>query len=369
MTKILFTPGPVQLHPRVLQALSGQAISHRSPEFRRLLEEVELKLGKIHKTENYVALLTGSGTLAVEAMIYSLLNPGEKLLIVSHGEFAQRAMSTALARGVNVSIIESDKPGEPVSAEKVKVMIDSERYDALLIVYNETSVGLAYRDLRELSLYAKKKGLLTLVDAVSALAGEPLEMDSWKIDAVASASQKAIAAPPGLSFVALSSEAVEKAGRTKNKPCYLDLQRYIKFYHERKETPYTPSVNLVYALSEALDIILEEGIDKWINKHIERAKILYRELEALGLSPLVPKKKYRSNTVAAFKTTTINMSASSIASKLYEKGIVIAKGIGELKEQVIRIGLMGHIRLSDIELLIESIKSIIREHKESKTSP
>ena len=357
--KKLFTPGPVQLDPRVLESLAKPVISHRVEEFRRILGEAEEKLAKIYRANGYIALLTGSGTLAVESMIYSLLDPGERLLIISHGVFARRAAKTARSRGVLVDLVESPQLGAPVGVEELKRRIDNGGYDALLIVYNETSIGLAYRDLEQVARYAKNQGLLVLVDAVSALAGEYLETSSWRLDAVASASQKAIAAPPGLSFVALSDEALEKAGRTKHKPDYMDLVSYYNFYKRRRETPYTPSVNLVYALNKALDIILEKGLYQWIESHRRRATILYEKLGNIGFKPVVGDERYRSNTVTAFYTTTINVSASAIASRLYEKDIVIAMGIGENRDRIIRIGVMGNIGENDIVELVGEIEETV----------
>ena len=356
----LLTPGPVTLSRRVLKALSKQVVSHRVEEFRRVLKETLELLKQVYECDDEVVLLTGSGTSAVDAMIYSLVKPGDKVVLVSHGEFGLRAYKTLKSRGANVKVVQGDW-SKPVDPEFVMSVIDDVKPNILMMIYTETSIGLTYRDAMKISKYAKAYDTVVLVDAVSALAGEKLSVKNYYFDAVASCSQKAIAAPPGLSFIALSDEAIKLVVKTPSKPLYYDLARYLEF-HRRNETPFTPAVNLIYALREALREIVEYGVNNWVEKHSVRAERLYSIL-GKHLEPLVKFESYRSNTVTAFKLPC-GVTASDIIRTVKSRGYVIARGMGELREKIIRIGTMGDITLNDINNVI----NIVIEYLESRAS-
>jgi len=358
LSKLLLTPGPVTLRSEVLEALSTPAVSHRGDEFHRVFASVLEGLARIYRTADRITILTGSGTLAVDAMVYSLVNPGEKVLLINHGVFGDRMLRTLEIRGACVKVLKSE-PGEPVNPDLVMNELEKGIYDVLALVYTETSTGLTYRIARKIALKAKDLGALVIVDAVSALGGEYLGVSDFGFDAVASCSQKALATPPGLSFVALSTEGVDKVFRTYKKPPYLDLALYLKF-HEKLETPTTPAVNLLYALNVALEIILKEGLEKWIKIHEERAKLLYTALPSANLNPLVREPYFRSNTVTVFKVPN-GIKASNIVKYVAKNGYIISTGMGNLKEKVIRIGTMGNISLDNLKDLVTIISNFINK--------
>jgi len=352
--ELLFTPGPVMMHKRALEAMIGQVVSHRSEEFRQLLDDVRELLVKVYQGGEPL-VLTGSGTLAVESMAWSIVEPGEQVLVVSHGEFGERLANTLAQRGARVDILEAERPGVHVPAGKVVEKLEEKEYSAVAMVYTETSLGLSYRDVEYVAKKAKSRGALVLVDAVSALAGEPMPPPGV-VDAVASAAQKAIAGPPGVSFVAVSEDALEKMKRvTKKPPSYLDLWKVYKFHSERRETPYTPAVNLLYGLREALRLIAEKGLNAWINMHQERAELLYSKLPGLGLQPVV-EPGYRANTVAAFYTP---IPSGRLAAELAKRGIRVARGMGSLKDQVVRIATMGWLPGDAYERLFKALSEIL----------
>ncbi len=354
-----FTPGPVELHPRVLQALSKQIVSHRSGEFREALGETLELLRKVYMTtKGDVALITGSGTAAVDAMVYSMVSPGDKVLVLVFGEFGERMLNALNARGCEVDVLH-EKPGRVVDVEKVKEKLDEKEYKALFTVHTETSTGATLRWLRNIAVEAKKRNVLVCVDTVSSLAGEPLRMDEWGLDAVASCSHKCIGGPPGISFVALSPEAVETIARTAPKPSYLDLNKCVKFHRERTETPFTPAVNVIYGLLEALRIlVLEEGVEARWERLRKLSENLYTKAREVGLG-MLPEESVRSSSVVAL-TLPKDIKASSLVKVLRERyDVMLARGMGELKERVIRIGVMGYINDNDVKLIAEALQKAV----------
>ena len=348
----LLTPGPVEVPEEVLAEASARVVSHRSEEFHKLYSGVQQLLRKLYGLNNggFVALLAGSGTTAVDAMAWSGVGRGERVLVVSHGVFGDRLAETLERRGARVEVLRPPKPGEPVEEDTVIEKLEDGGYDVLALVHNETSVGLAYRSLPKLCKAAGRAGVRVIVDTVSGLGGEPFSME-WGVAAAASASHKAIAAPPGVSFVAVS----RTARLYRDVPLALDLERY-RLFDEKLETPFTPPVTLVRALRRALERIMEMGVDRYIAMHRERARILYEELPRLGLEPVVTREEYRSNTVAAFYTP---VSAVELRKRLAKMGYIIATGMGELRDRVVRVGVMGDLTLEDMLGFVEAVEKVL----------
>ncbi|RLE56116.1 MAG: hypothetical protein DRJ40_06875 [Thermoprotei archaeon] len=354
----LFTPGPVYLRREVLEAMSRQVISHRTQEFRSLLRKVvdDLKY-VVQTTEGEVAVLTGSGTLAVESMVYSLIEPGDRVLLLSFGFFGERLRESLIRRGAVVDVVEAPL-GDIVEISDVENALERRHYKALFTVFTETSTGVTLRELKRIAELAKKYGLLVCVDAISAIGGEEFYMDRWCIDAVAGCSQKCIGAPPGVSFVALSPEAIKVAEKVRGKPIYMDLTRYIKYVHERSETPYTPAINVLYGLETALQILKEEGLEGRWRRFRYLTDLLYERVKTIEFTRF-PRFEVRSSTVAVLKVPS-DLSAKSIVKTLREEfGIVVARGLGILENSVIRVGVMGYIAEEDIEYLVSGLKACI----------
>ncbi|RUM48265.1 MAG: hypothetical protein DSY37_00045 [Hyperthermus sp.] len=354
------TPGPVPLHEDTLKAMSKQIISHRSESFRVLLASVRSRLQEIYDSTPLV--LTGSGTLAVESMAWSLVEPGEKVLVVSHGEFGERLSSTLQRRGAIVKEVTPATPGSPVRIEEVEEEIEKGNHTVLATVFTETSLGLSFRDVERIGEKAKERGMLVIVDAVSALGGENIPPPDV-IDALATASQKALAGPPGLSFVFVNEEAKKKLASLKTKPpSYLDLYKVLRYHEERRETPYTPAINLLYAMNIALELIIEYGVDEWVERHCKRAQLLHDRLPAQGYKPVVQEERYRACTLAAFYTP---LSSSKIVEKALAHGYHIARGMGELRDRVIRVSTMGWLNDSIYLELVDVLASILNHNNQS----
>lgn len=354
----LMTPGPVEVHPRVLKAQAAPVASHRSESFRELYREVTEMLKQVYIGRGLVALVSGSGTTAVDSMVWSLIEPGEEVLAVSNGVFGDRLASSARRRGAKVHVLRKPE-GQPIDAGEVAEVLDELKPSAVLAVHNETSTGYAARNLRQIAARAREAGALVLVDSVSGLGGEPLEADSWMLDAVASASHKCIAAPPGVSFVYLGERALEKLQRRESTtPPSLDLKLSAE-YSRRRETPFTPPVTLLYALREALKMLLEDGLEARWRAHLEKAKEVYEAAARAEASP-IPPPEYRSATVAAIHLKAPR--AKEVIEEVRKAGYLIAPGMGELREQAVRVGLMGATTMPQVRELAHHLEKAIKLH-------
>jgi len=334
------TPGPVQLPEFVVNAMAKQPPFHRTGEFRDLYREVHSKLSSLYEGATPI-VLPGTGTLAVDVMVYNYVNPGERVLVLIYGEFGRRMSASLKTRGAEVVELEGDRPQPP---DVVEDLIRKDReIKALAVVHNETSMGIANRYMDKLIDIAKGYGLVLLVDSVSGFPAEPLPKD---IDVVATASHKAFLAPPGASIVYVGSD-VRAAAPV---PPTMDLRKYLKTL-EHWETPYTPPINVMYALSASLDYIISMGLSKYNDVHKTRAEYLYNNL---SLRP-IPPVEHRSVTITAFEVER----AGEIIAELAKHGYVIARGMGQRKDSSIRIGVMGDVDLEDLKKVVEVINSYV----------
>jgi len=333
----LLLPGPVSLHPEAELAQALPMINHRGPEFRELFKRVVAKLQKVFGSED-VAVLTASGTGAVEAMLVNFVAPKEKILIIQTGTFSDRMAKTASAIGAEVELLEPPE-GEGASPEDVDEALKRSGAKVLGVVANETSTGVV-QDLPELAKVAHERDALILVDAVSYLGGHDMDMEAMDLDAVASATQKALMAPPGISFVAWRERAEEKMKALPKRSVYWDLESYKKFYEEKFETPATPAVSVLFALDRSLEIILNYGLANWIRRHKAFADAMNFLVESAGGS-VYPKEGWRSNTIVVPLLPEGVTPAQAKALAREKWGIDVGGGAWKLKEKSIRIGTMG----------------------------
>ncbi|UXD22409.1 hypothetical protein IPA_04465 [Ignicoccus pacificus DSM 13166] len=337
--KQLLLPGPVTLHPDVQLSQALPMINHRGTEFRELMRQVISKLRKIYGCDCDIALLTASGTGAIEAMLINFLAPNEKLLVVQTGVFSDRMAKIAKTLGMEVELIEP-KEGEGITPEELDSVMKRVKPDAVGVVANETSTGVAHKNLEELAKVVHSNDAIILVDAVSYLGGHELHMDSMDLDAVASATQKALMSPPGLSFVAYRERAAQRLQEVPRRSVYWDFLSYKKFYDEKHETPATPAVSTMFALNKALDIILEIGLSNWINRHRAFAEALNFAIERSG-GKVYPHPNWRSNTIVV-PYVPEGMTPAMVKNLAKEKwGLEIGSGGWKIKEKTVRIGTMG----------------------------
>lgn len=331
------TPGPVQLPKFVIEAMARQPPFHRSDDFKKLFKSVLDKLQSLYPAKSIV--MPGTGTLAVDTMVYNYVNPGDRVLALVYGEFGKRAVETARIRGAEVVEIERDTPPEPDEIEDALRKIGGVK--AILLIHNETSTGIAYKKLKRLVDIAKAYGALLLVDSVSGFPAEPLPPE---IDVVATASHKALLAPPGASILYITSQPKATTGV----PPSMDLRKFLKML-DHLETPYTPPISVLFALEVSLDHISGLG-SKYTEIHQERVNYLYSLVKLRAIPP----EGLRSVTVTAF----LCEKPKEVMAKLREAGYVIAGGMYKYREKSIRIGVMGDVSLEDLKTVAEVINNV-----------
>jgi len=333
---LVMLPGPTNVPHRVMQAMSAPIINHRAEDFWKLHKRIQEKTKQVFQTENDLVVLTASGTGGVEASVVNLIRKGDKVVIPVNGEFSTRLAD--LIDTVGGQTIRVKAPyGEISSFDEIEEAFEKNKdVKALYVVYNETSTGTRFTWLDKASDLTSKYGAYYVVDAVSNLGGDELPVDKWNVDICVTASQKALAAPPGLAPISISARA--KKFMTDNPPAtlYFNLPRYFKYYNDKAETPFTPALPLYFAFDEALDMVIEEGMDARVDRHIKCADTFYDSLTHMGCSPFA-KPDARSRTVIA-----INY-ADGIEDKKFRTllannfKVLLAGGFGELKGKLFNI--------------------------------
>ena len=349
-------PGPTNVPNRVINAMLTPMINHRSDDFRKLYKDIVSKTQKVFETENDIVVLTTSGTGAVETSVINLIKKDDVVIIPVNGEFSTRLADLIDNYGGKTIRINSPY-GQNPPIEKIQEAFEkNSKVKALYVVYNETSTGTTLRYLSKLGDICKAHGAFFVVDAVSILGGDELPVDKWNVDICFTATQKALAAPPGIAPISISKEA--KKYMIENPPAsqYLNLKRYFKYYNDSFETPFTPAISLFYAYQEALNIILEEGIQNRIERHRKCANAFYSGLEALGFTPFADANS-RSNVVIAvnYLPGIDDKKFRELISSKFK--VLIAGGFGELKGKVFRVGCMGEVSSYHVMRTLSAISS------------
>lgn len=359
MEYLVMLPGPTNVPGRVMNAMLSPIINHRSDDFRALYRTVVDKTQRVFQTSNDIVVLTASGTGAVEASVVNLVKKGDKVVIPVNGEFGGRLADLIDSCGGN-SIRINSKFGDNPPLEQIEGAFESNKdIKALYAVYNETSTGTTLRYLEKLGELCSKYGSLFIVDAVSILGGDELPVDKWGIDVCMTASQKALAAPPGVAPISISTRAKKQMIENPPPTQYFNLKRYFKYFGDSGETPFTPALPLMFAYREALEMVLEEGLDKRVERHRRCANAFYTGLNELGFTPFAHPEA-RSNVVIAFNYIP------GIEDKTFRKilgehfRVLIAGGFGELKGKVFRIGSMGEVDRYHVIRTLSAIASTLK---------
>lgn len=349
-------PGPTNVPNRVINAMLTPMINHRSEDFRKLYKDIVNKTQTVFETENDIVVLTTSGTGAVETSVLNLIKKGDAVIIPVNGEFSTRLADLIDNYGGKTIRINSPY-GQNPPIEKIEEAFEkNSNIKALYVVYNETSTGTTLRNLSKLGDLCKAHGAFFVVDAVSILGGDELPVDKWNVDVCFTATQKALAAPPGIAPISISKEAKKYMIENPPPSQYLNLKRYFKYYNESFETPFTPAVSLFYAYQEALNIIIEEGMQNRINRHKKCATAFYSGLEALGFTPFADADS-RSNVVIAvnYLPGIDDKKFRELISTKFK--VLIAGGFGELKGKVFRVGCMGEVSSYHVMRTLSAISS------------
>ncbi|MGP3667419.1 MAG: pyridoxal-phosphate-dependent aminotransferase family protein [Candidatus Bathyarchaeota archaeon] len=350
---LLMIPGPTNVPERIMKTLKKPMTNHRGPEFRSLYQGILEKLKYAFQTKNDVYPLTCSGTGGVEAAVGNVISRGDKVIVPMFGQFCERMGETVRRFGGEVIEVKAEW-GSACSVEEIKAILDVEKnVKAVAVVYNETSTGVTLRSLPDIGKITRERGVLLIVDAVSVLLGDYLPVDEWNVDLCVAGSQKCFACPPGLAMVSVSEKAYEAAEKNKFRPFNHDFLLWREF-KAKLETPFTPCIPLYYALDEALNILIEEGLENRIRRHITCAEAFYKTFENLNLK-IVAKDELRSNTIIV-PYIPENINVDEFRKILKERfRVVVAGGVGKLKGKVIRIGSMGVVSAYEVLATINGI--------------
>ena len=351
--RILMGPGPSDVSPRVLAALSRPTIGHLDPEFQRLMEEIKTAISRLFNAPGYACVpLPAPGTAGMEAALMNLLEPGDRAVIAVNGAFGGRMADMAGRAGAEVVTVEHAW-GEPVDVARVEAALAGQPTKLLAFVHAETSTG-ARSDAASLCAAARRHGALTIVDCVTSLGGIPVDAAGWDADVLYSGTQKCLSAPPGLSPIALSPRAqAALAGRTtKVRNWLFDFNLLMSYWGGEGGRTYhhTAPINALYGLHESLVALFEEGVQASIVRHARMHEALVAGLEAAGLELLV-EAKWRLPQLNTVRVPEGVDEAAVRAHVLKTWDLEIGAGLGPLKGKVWRIGLMGasasawHVRL------------------------
>jgi alanine-glyoxylate transaminase/serine-glyoxylate transaminase/serine-pyruvate transaminase len=341
--RILMGPGPSDVSPRVLAALSRPTVGHLDPAFQDLMEEIKGALARLFNAPDHACVpLPAPGTAGMEAALMNLLEPGDRAVIAVNGVFGGRMVDMAGRAGAEV--IRVDAPwGEPVDVAAVEAALASGPAKVLAFVHAETSTGVR-SDAAALCALARRHGALSIVDCVTSLGGVPVDAAAWDADVLYSGTQKCLSAPPGLSPVAFSRRALEAvaARTTPVRNWLLDVSLLMAYWGGEGGRTYhhTAPINALYGLHESLVALFEEGQQAVFVRHARMHEALVAGLEALGLQMLVaPEHRLpQLNTVRIPE----GVDEAAVRARMLEHwDLEIGAGLGPLKGQVWRIGLMG----------------------------
>jgi alanine-glyoxylate transaminase/serine-glyoxylate transaminase/serine-pyruvate transaminase len=357
---LLMIPGPTNVDPLVLRSMARATTSHTSAGFANVFKETVTRLGRIFKTNGVILPLAGSGTLGAEVALANIIEPGDKVLAISGGYFGERLAEVATTLGAKVDKLEIPW-GSAARKEDVEKKLSSTTYKAMLAVHVDTSTGVA-NPAKELGALAKTKGVLFVLDTVCSMGGMDVQVDSWGIDVCFTGSQKALAIPPGLAVISFNSKALAAREDRETLPTsyYGDIKRWMPVLQDPTKYFATPAVNMFYALHQSCEMILSEGLEERFARHAKLASALRAGLRAVGLRLLC-------EDAAASNTLTVAYYPEGVRDGEFRKGmaeeygVVIAGGLGPLKDKAFRVGHMGNVNRNDILSTLSAIEGSLEK--------
>ena len=358
--KLLLGPGPSNPAPRVLAALAQPTLGHLDPDFLAIMDETKDQLRAVMRTENAVTFpVSGTGSAGMEFITVNFLEPGDKAVVAIHGVFGLRMANLTESMGVETRRVEFEW-GKPVDRDQLYAAIDEERPKLVHVVNGETSTGV-YQNMAGIGDFTHHRDGLLSMDCVTSLSGMPVEVDQWGVDLAFSGTQKCLGCPPGLSPVTVSSRAVDvfKQRRTPVPSFYLNLAELLKYVGTgqggARSYHHTAPVNMIYALREALALILEEGLEVRWARHQAAAEYLIDQLGQRGFEPLVEasSRLYPLTTVLLPE----GLDDAAVRSRLLaQEDIEVGGGLGPLAGKIWRIGLMGeNARTEVVDRLVQAL--------------
>jgi aspartate aminotransferase-like enzyme len=358
----LFTPGPTPLLPAAQFAMAAADIHHRTPEFRALFEKV-LKQAKIFVgTENDVLLLSSSGTGAMEASVTNLTSPGDQVLVLTAGKFGERWVELVKAFGCVADVLE--KPyGQTFTLDEVKAALKPE-HKAVFVQASETSTAASH-DIEGIAKLLKGTETLLVVDGITGLGTQKIDVDGWGVDILIGGSQKSLMIPPGLAYLSVSERAWKAMETSKNPRFYFDLRKERK-NQAKGETAYTPAVALIAAMGAAFDYIagqgdgdLAKGREALIHNAQVNAKATRAGLVALGFKLFSPDAPSAAATAVAVPE---GLDSSDVVKALKTRfRAVSANGQGSMKGKIFRVAHLGFFDYLDTVALLAAMEHIAKD--------
>jgi alanine-glyoxylate transaminase/serine-glyoxylate transaminase/serine-pyruvate transaminase len=356
---LLMIPGPTNVDPIVLRSMTRPTMSHTGPTFAKMFKEVLEDLGRIFKTSGLILPLAGSGTLAAEIGLANILEPEDRVLAITGGYFGDRLAELATILGGRVDRMETPW-GSAVREEDVEARLSSMAYKVMLAVHVDTSTGVE-NPAKALGLLAAEKGVLFVLDTVCSMGGMKVEVDDWKIDVCFTGSQKALAIPPGLAIVSFNAkaEAARKKRKTAPSTYYGDIMRWAPILEDPTRYFATPAVNMFYALHQSCRMILMEGLEERFTRHALAASAIRAGLRAMGLR-LLCEDSVASNTLTVVYYPD-GIRDLEFRKLMAEDGVVVAGGLGSLRDRAFRIGHMGNVSRSDVMTTLSAVESSLQK--------
>jgi aspartate aminotransferase-like enzyme len=357
---MLMIPGPTPVPEQVLHAMAKHPMGHRSGDFGKIVAEVTANLKWLHQTQNDVLILAASGTGAMEAGIINFLSPGDRVVVGSNGKFGERWAEVCDAYGLQTERVTAEW-GKPLDPEAIRAVLEadtSKQIKAVVITHSETSTGVI-NDLEAINRHVKAHGeALIIVDTVTSLGAVSVPIDAWGLDVVASGSQKGYMMPPGLGFVAVSAKAWEAYKTAKLPRYYLDLGKYRKSA-AKDTTPFTPAINLFFALQAALRMMKAEGLENIFARHHRLLQASRAAMKAMNL-PLYAADECASPAITAVMPQ--GMDAEQVRSVMRKRfDIALAGGQDHLKGKIFRIGHLGFVADRDLLAALAALEATMVE--------
>jgi 2-aminoethylphosphonate-pyruvate transaminase len=356
---MLLNPGPVNVTERVRKALHQPDICHRESECAELIQTIRLKILKAFvpgaEAEYTAVVLTGSGTAAVESTMLSSIPFGKRMLVLNNGVYGERMTSMIGVHRIGVPELKFDWTSRP-DPEKLRLALRQHpEVHAVAMVHHETTTGLI-NPVKEIAEVVDSLNRVFIVDSVSGLGGEPLDIAKSHIYMVAGTAGKCIQGFPGVSFVIVKKGFIERMKSYPKRSWYLHLPLYYE-NEDKAAVPYTPAVQLYYAFNEALDELLEEGVANRITRYKAASTLIRQRMQVMGIKPLLS-TALQSNTISAYHLPE-GLSYQVLHDRLKERGYVIYAGQGQFEHKIFRIANMGALTLQDFQGFLDAFQQVV----------
>ena len=360
-TRLMLTPGPSCMSPRVYRALAAPLVGHVDPWFIEFMGSVQDVMRRVFQTENYLTFpISASGSGGIETAVVNVLEPGDEAIVCVNGIFSERMAVIAERTGAKIHRV-SAPFGRVVDIDDVRRAGQGRKIKFVGLAHGETSTGVVSK-IDPFRKVADELGALLVVDSVASLVGVPLDVDRQNIDVCFSGTQKAISAPPGMAPITVNArvENLLRTRKTKVQSWYFDLTTVMNYWGKERTYHHTPPIPLIYALYEALRIVLEEGLEASWERHRQNQMALIAGLEAMGINLFVQNPADRLPTVTSVMIPAGIDGARVRGRLLNDFNIEIAGGLGDFKTTMWRVGLMGYSsQRANVLLFLSALERVL----------